>query len=161
MARNESDREDLLREATALVERAEIQLPGEPETTVAGFRRDGGFSLFFSSERVVQFNSSGHLRRGYFDGQLLKADRGHLVWLTRERTARAVVLHSRELGRDESAATLQRAAELVDSLSAALRTEAYTLVGQVPPEGNMTARILAWSDRLPRPLQVAAAPHAR
>ena len=41
MARRESDREDLLREATALVERAELTIEGFDEPIVVGFRRDG------------------------------------------------------------------------------------------------------------------------
>lgn len=161
MARHESDREDLLREATALVERAEFALPDEPEPVVAGFRRDGSCSLFFGGERVVQFNSAGQLRRGFFDGQLLKADKGRLVWLTRERTPTQTILHSRELAADESTAVLHRAAELVERLSSHLQAGTFTLVGQVPADGNIVARIVAWRTALPLPLQVAAAPHAR
>ena len=47
MAQRETNREDLLREATALVERAEIRIPGESEPIVVGFRRDGSASFFF------------------------------------------------------------------------------------------------------------------
>ncbi|WP_254509086.1 hypothetical protein [Anatilimnocola floriformis] len=161
MARQESDREDLLREATALVQRAEFQLPDEPEPVVAGFRRDGSFSLFFGGERVVQLNSAGQLRRGYFDGKLLKADRGRLVWMTRERTADAVVLHSRELQPNEVEQTLTLATELIERLSSALQQGAFTLVGQIPEGGNIGQQILVWRSTLPLPLQIAAAPNAR
>lgn len=161
MARQESDREDLLREATALVQRAEFQLPGEAEPFVAGFRRDGSFSLYCGGDQVVQFNTAGQLRRGYFDGKLLKADKGRLVWLTRERTAEAVILHSRELTAAEAAETLQRSTELVSRFCAALATGEFTLTGQAPPEENIVPRILAWQAALPLPLQVAAAPNAR
>lgn len=161
MARQESDREDLLREATALVQRAEFQLPDEPEPVVAGFRRDGSFSLFFGSERVVQFNSASQLRRGFFQGKLLKADRGRLVWMTRERSPEAVVLVSRELTAAEAQETLQTAADLVDRLSSALQQGTFTLVGQVPADGDIVPRILAWQTALPRPIAIAAAPHAR
>jgi hypothetical protein len=161
MARSESDREDLLREATALMERAEFRLPDESEPVVAGFRRDGSCSLFFGSERVVQFNSAGQLRRGFFNGQLLKADKGRLVGMTRERTAVETILHSRELSAEESAATLLRATELIERLSSHLRQGTFTLVGQVPADGDMVRRILAWRDALPLPLQIAPAPNAR
>jgi hypothetical protein len=161
MARQESDREDLLREATALVQRAEFQLPDESEPVVAGFRRDGSFSLFFGGERVVQFNSAGQLRRGYFDGKLLKADRGKLVWMTRERTAEAVVLHSRELQPEEVEQTLSRATKLIERLSSSLRQGTFTLVGQVPEDGTIVQQILSWRSALPLPLQIAAAPNAR
>jgi hypothetical protein len=161
MARQESDREDLLREATALVQRAEFQLSDEPEPVVAGFRRDGSFSLFFGSERVVQFNSAGQLRRGYFEGKLLKADKGRLVWMTRERTADAVVLYSQELSSAEAADTLRRATELIERLSLALQQGTFTLVGQVPAAEDIVPQILAWHAALPQPLQVAVAPNAR
>lgn len=161
MARQESDREDLLREATALVQRAEFQLQNEPEPVVAGFRRDGSFSLFFGSEQVVQFNSASQLRRGYFDGKLLKADKGRLVWMTRERTAEAVVLLSRELSPAEVSDTLQRATDLIERLSLALQQGTLTLVGQVPADEDIVPRILAWQAALPHPLPIAAAPNAR
>lgn len=161
MARNESDREDLLREATALVERVEFLLPDEPEPVVAGFRRDGSCSLFFGSDRVVQLNSAGQLRRGFFDGRLLKADKGRLVWMTRERTPTETILHSRELKSDESKAMLQRASELIEGLSSHLRAGTFTLVGQVPPDGDIVQRIIAWRAALPLPLQIASAPNAR
>lgn len=161
MARQETDREDLLREATALVQRAEFQLQNEPEPVVAGFRRDGSFSLFFGSEQVVQFNSASKLRRGYFDGKLLKADKGRLVWMTRERTAEAVVLHSQELTSLETENTLQRAMALIERLSSALQQGTFTLVGQVPAYEDIVPRILTWRAALPLPLPVAAAPNAR
>jgi hypothetical protein len=161
VARQESDREDLLREATALVERAEFQLAGEAEPVVAGFRRDGSFSLFFGSERVVQFNSAGQLRRGYFEGRLLKAEKGRLVWLTRERTPEAVYLHSHPLTAEETNATLTRTGELIDCLSSHLQQGTFTLVGQVPAEGQIVSRIVTWQAALPRPIQIAPAPHAK
>src|SRR5688572_26999220 len=68
MSRRESDREDLLREATALVERVELLVPGEGEPVVAGFRRDGSLSVFFGPEAVYQFNSAGELRRAFAGG---------------------------------------------------------------------------------------------
>ena len=47
MARQESNREDLLREATALVERVELHVPAFEEPIVVGFRRDGCASFLF------------------------------------------------------------------------------------------------------------------
>src|SRR5689334_1384312 len=72
MAREEHQREDLLREATALVERAEIRLPGCEAAIVVGFRRDGAPSFFFGDDFVVQFNPHHELRRGYWNGRLVK-----------------------------------------------------------------------------------------
>src|SRR5215216_4505512 len=93
MAREGSSREDLLREATALVERIEL-LPRTTDRSmvasdlvgehiIAGFRRDGALSIFFGEDPVYQFNAAGALRRAYCDGKLLKAARGRLAALQR------------------------------------------------------------------------------
>ena len=102
MAHYESDREDLLRQATALVERAEILLPGLTEPLVVGFRRDGSVSFFFGADPVYQFNAAGELRRAYLDGLLYKADRGRLVQMRARAVATEVVLVSVELADRET-----------------------------------------------------------
>ena len=61
MARNEQDREDLMREAGALVDRCEIQVEFLTEVVVVGFRRDDSVSFFFgqtkstNSTHVISF----------------------------------------------------------------------------------------------------------
>ena len=45
MARREQDREDILAEATALVERVELQIAGETDPIVVGFRRNPATAL--------------------------------------------------------------------------------------------------------------------
>src|SRR5215212_3746686 len=118
MAREESSRENLLREATALVERIELS----PRTTdvsiaasklldqsiVAGFRRDGALSIFFGEDPVYQFNAAGELRRAYCNGKLLKATRGQLAALERVRTENEVQLVRHELSREEEAVFLKQ-----------------------------------------------------
>src|SRR3954462_9073696 len=103
MAREESSREDLLREATALVERIELIPNGSTSDghIVAGFRLNGALSLFFGEEPVFQFNACGELRRAYSDGKLLKADRGRLAALGRVRTQNEVQLVRHELNEAE------------------------------------------------------------
>ncbi|HEX3599001.1 MAG TPA: hypothetical protein VHU84_02590, partial [Lacipirellulaceae bacterium] len=77
MSREESQREDLIREATALVERIEISFdasvsndPDSPQQVIIGFRANGALSIFFGEDPVYQFNSAGDLRRAYWNGQL-------------------------------------------------------------------------------------------
>src|SRR5690348_4164205 len=108
MARQESDREDFLREATALIERVELHVTGFEEPIVVGFRRDGCASFFFGAVAVYQFNSAGELRRGYIEGLLYKAVGGRLIGLQRERTEAAVELQRLELDADQIAALLAR-----------------------------------------------------
>ncbi len=81
MARDEQDREDLLREATALVERVELA-PTDNEAgehIVIGFRAGGAASVYFGGDTAYHFNSDGELRRAYADGLLYKADIGRLT----------------------------------------------------------------------------------
>ena len=51
MAKEERDREDIFREATALVERVELSgIVGQAEPVVIGFRRNGCGSIYFGVE---------------------------------------------------------------------------------------------------------------
>src|SRR5262245_2457169 len=101
MARQESEREDLLREATALVERIELAPRSAAGSAtahvIAGFRRDGGLSIFFGDDPVYQFNAAGELRRAYCEGKLVKAVGGRLANLSRLRTVGEVQLVRHDL----------------------------------------------------------------
>ncbi|MGI8979445.1 MAG: hypothetical protein ACR2FY_09480 [Pirellulaceae bacterium] len=155
MSRQESDREDLLREATALVERVELRLPEQPESIVAGFRRDGSASFFFGQSPVYQFNSRRELRRAFVDGLLYKADNGQLVEMRRERTAVAVELRSRPLRDDESAKFLVDAENWLSNLRDALAAGTVDVIGQVPIEQDVAARVTAWLEELPAKIVLA------
>ena len=161
MARQESDREDLLREATALVERAELQIPGESEPVTAGFRKDGSLSLFFGGDPVYQFNTAGELRRAFADGLLYKAERGRLVSLRRERSEHEVALVRRELTGDETVAFLAAAHQRLLRLGKALQSGQSQLLGQVPADGEAPARVGKWLDALPAELAIAFRPNAK
>jgi hypothetical protein len=137
MAREESDREDLLREATALVRRIELRTPDEPEPLTAGFRRDGSLSLFFGADPVFQFNTAGELRRAYRSGKLLKAERGRLVELTRVRTAAETQLQREDLDGPTTAALLAEMRGRIGRLFTALSEDRYEIVGQVPAEADV------------------------
>lgn len=158
MARQESEREDLLREATALVERIELSLPNQPETIVAGFRRDGSASFFFGQSPVFQFNSSRELRRAFRDGLLYKTDSGRLVEMRRERTATAVELRSRVLTDDESATLLSESLARLTELREALAAGQAVVVGQVPENANgvdVKCRVENWLQLLTGEITIA------
>lgn len=159
MARNEMDREDLLREATALVDRAELTVNGETEPVVVGFRRDGAASFYFGADPVFQFNVRGELRRGYLGGRLLKADGGRLVEMSRERTDAATMLLSRPIGDAESDSIVSFARERLAMLSSALRAGQFSVVGQVSVDGRVVQRALDWLEAMPARLHVAARPN--
>ena len=161
MAQRESDREDLLREATALVERAEIRDPNQTDSIVIGFRRDGSASFFLGTDPVLQFNSAGEFRRGYIGGLLYKAERGRLISLRRERCETEVALLRDELMPDEAETLLATARDQLFRLRDSLASGSFTLIGEVPPNSEVIRRAMQWLAILPATLRVANAPNAR
>jgi hypothetical protein len=161
MARHESDREDILREATALVQRAELTVAGCGEPVVVGFRREGAASVFFGADPVYQFNTANELRRAYLDGLLYKAERGKLIELRRERSEREVALVRRELSGPETADLLSKMQQHLNDLRAALAAGQVRLIAQVPENGQVVANINEWLTSLPAEMAVASAANVR
>ncbi len=149
MARRESDREDLLGEATALVERVELSPVDAPEGdhVTAGFRRDGAASVFFGAERVYQFNAAGELRRAYCDGLLFKAVRGRLASLRRVREHGEVQLLRHDLTDAEQFNFLARMQGILSELANQLSHGGYNVVGQVPADADVVSRLKLWLTR--------------
>jgi hypothetical protein len=152
MALEESPREDLLREATALVERIEL-VPSGPhadpsaDKIVAGFRSNGALSVFFSDDEVYHFNAESELRRAYVDGHLFKAARGELVELKRVRTAEQVELRSRTLSSTEKDACVSRVKSRLAVLTADLSAGRFEAHRQVPDDADVLARLRDWLSR--------------
>ncbi len=111
MARNESDREDLMAEATGLTRRAELLVQGSPEPIVLGFREaTGWFSIYFGQDPVYTFNADGALRRSYAGGFLFRTQGTTLARLERVRTQHETVLQRTDLAareRDEFLTRMQ------------------------------------------------------
>jgi hypothetical protein len=158
MPRHEDDREDLLAEATALVERAGIRTAGYDGPVVIGFRRDGSASFYFGAEPVYQFTAAGALRRAFVDGLLFKAVSGRLVALGRERSSRAVELVRHELGDEETRTFLDVLQRHLTKLETALAEANFELVGEVPVGAGVIARARRWLTAHGRDLKVARSP---
>ena len=161
MAREEHDREDLLAEATALVERAELRVAGEAESVIAGFRRDGSASIYFGADLAYHVNSADELRRAFRQGLLYKAERGKLVALERRWVPGKVQLLRRELSDVETQAFLNEAVERLTRLHSILSGGDWQLLGQVPKSADVVARIRRWLEGLRLPLPLAATPRAK
>lgn len=115
MARNESDREDLIREAVAFPRRAEW-VDGDRTTVVfAGIGRDGRLSVYFDADPVYHFDAENRLRRAFVGGCLLRTTGDGLVELTRERDEASTTLQRREMPAEETI-------ELLESIRAAFRS---------------------------------------
>src|SRR5688572_1333710 len=160
MSLRETDREDLLREATALVERAELRVPGFEEPVIVGFRRDGAASFFLGADPVYQFNAAGELRRAFVGGLLYKAERGRLVALRRERSEQETALVRRELSSDEAAAFLEVMQNHLARLRGAVTAKAVMVVGEAPVESGVVMRIVEWLGEHSRSITIANTPNA-
>jgi len=156
--RHEQDREDLMAEAKALVERAEWRVLGLAEPVTVGFRRDGSVSFYFGPEDVFQFNSQQQLRRAYRHGRIFKAVDGVLAQLRRERTPTAVHLLRRDLTDAETAEMQQHIRQLLTHFFTACRNETATLLAQVPPDADIAHRVLSIGDTLLK-CEIAARPN--
>jgi hypothetical protein len=161
MARQEQARENLIAEATALVERVELLLAGTPEPIVAGFRAEGSASLFFADDPVYQFNSQGHLRRAFSGGRLYKANAGRLVEMTRQRQANRVQLVGREVPAGEAAEFIAALRTRLNELAGKLASGQMQIVAQVPAQGDVVARLGAWLAARAGTIEIARSPHAR
>jgi hypothetical protein len=158
MARREEHREDLLAEATALVERAEFQIAAEPAPVVIGFRRNGAASVYFGQDVAYQFNAANQLRRAFVNDRLLKADRGRLASLMRVRTEDEVQLVRHDLDPTEIDAIMAQ----IGMRIARLRDESLSgraeLLRQSPESSDVTARITNWLRQLRDPIEIARSP---
>ena len=166
MARDQSSREDLLREATALVERIELRITSpigaahdRDDHVVVGFRANGSASFFFGDDPVYQFNSAGQLRRAYCGGLLFKATHGRLVSLQRVRQQSETQLLSRQLTDIEQLSFTDEMQTRLRELAGTLQNGCFEVIGQVPAEADVLDRVRNWlatHDGLP----VAATPRA-
>jgi hypothetical protein len=160
MARQEQDREDLLREATALVERAELHVAGFSQPVVAGYRRDGCGSVYFGPDEAYHFNTGHELRRAFRDGLLYKAERGRLVSLRRQRAEGEVQLLSHALNDLETSQLVDAMRQQLSTFAAALDAGEATVVGCVGDGPAFLTRLRAWLAAVTGG-RIAKQPHAR
>jgi len=141
IARHEANREDLMREATALVERAALELPECSEPVVAGFRATGALSIFMGADPVYQFDPQGRLRRAYVAGALYRSQGTTLARLVRQRESRQTRLLRHDLRPDELAAFFAQMAERLTGLLRALTGNNAKLLQTVPKATDLRPRL--------------------
>jgi len=144
MARDETDRDDLLREAVALPRRAEFEFAHPDETIFLGFKRDGGLSIYLGADPVYQFNTSGQLRRAYRNRALYRTQGTTLAELNRDRSNdQKVVLHRRDLDETELKQFLNEMTQNLHELQQHLSARTYQNVTTVPDEVDLVPEFLA------------------
>lgn len=137
MARIESDREDLMREATALVRRVEFHMPQEDEPIVAGFHRDGRVSIYFGGDPVYHLDAEAGLRRAFVDGDLFRTQGDTLARLTRQRTESESILARVDLNADQLEMFLHRAVARLQRLIHAAEVESIRVERSIPAESDV------------------------
>jgi hypothetical protein len=147
MARLETDREDLMAEATALIQRAEFDVPGQQAGVIAGYRRDGALSVYFGADPCYHFDRALRLRRAFVDGALYRTQGHTLARLQRSRTGQAVELVRRDLTELDRSAFCAHVADRLRALHAALQSGACC-VQEVPPDAGLTVRLSESLDQL-------------
>jgi hypothetical protein len=160
MPRQENSREDILAEATALVERAECTAADEAEPIVVGFRSGGAASIYFGQDAAYHFDSERRLRRAYLGGLLYKADRGRLASLQRRRTGVEVQLVRHDLSDSELAAFLDEMQGRIERLKTAARSANVHWLRQVTEDG-VSGKIVAWLAELPGRIEIAQTARVR
>jgi len=151
MARVEANREDLMREAVALVRRASFHTSSAGPEIIVGFRQNGWLSIYFGPDPMYQFDEEGRLRRAFVGGLLYRTQGQTLAELRRHRTDRETTLVRRDLD-DQSLATFQfethhRMAQFRDDILERRASE----VGRIPSDdATLTADIVARLDSVLR-----------
>ncbi|MCA9112654.1 MAG: hypothetical protein KDA52_22070 [Planctomycetaceae bacterium] len=160
--RLEVDREDLMREATALRERAEFDVPHESEAVIVGYRANGSLSLYFGPDPCFHFDSDMRLRRAYVDGELYRTQGTTFARLRRDRSNSCVELQRHDLSQVELTQIFEQVHERLRRLVQSFAESAVTCVQEIPADGQIQKRLT--SDLkiiMSRPLCLAPAINGR
>jgi hypothetical protein len=162
LAREPQQREDLMRDARALVERAEIVWHSQQPPLVMGRHRTGGTSFYFGEDPVYHFTSDGLLRRAYALGLLYKAEAGRLVEIRPVRVPGEVQLRSRALSAQQQADFLTTLTERLQQLLTRFDRGDCHVAAEIPVDAPVVATLMeGLRALLANPLAVAPTPHVR
>jgi hypothetical protein len=147
MARSESDKEDLIADATSLVERAEydcvLNATKANKITTVGFRRDDSLSLYFEQDPFYQFDSNGLLRRSYEKGFLYRSQGDTLAKLDRHRSETKTTLQRSDLSETQLAEFRQRMRQHLTALLQFLHSGDYNRLRCISERGDIDQRTIS------------------
>lgn len=135
MARVESDREDMLGEATAYPRRVEFRIPDCSDVCFAGLRSTGT-SLYVGGDPVYHLDAEDRLRRAFVDGDLYRTQGTTFARLRRERIAAETNLLRHDLDVGELSAFLATAHSVLAGIAGAVRDGTATVLRSVPEEDD-------------------------
>lgn len=148
MARYESDREDLMRDATALKRRVELSIEGEPKNPIVGFGDQGFLSIYFDPDSVYHFDDAGRLRRAFVGGHLFRTQETTLARLTRVRTETETKLKRYDLSTGELDQFLETLKDRLQSLRGAIGRRKARIVKQIPGDDPILPDLAAAIERI-------------
>lgn len=163
MAKQTEDREDLLRDGTAMSVRGRLLIDGTE--VVIGFRSRGQLSLYWDQDPVFQFDEAGRLRRAFLDSNRLKVEKGRLVRIKKADehdgpSASRLRLIVESLSEIEQSVILQSLSECLqqidealDPLALARREQELQTVGA--SEADFALRVRNWISQLESPVRLA------
>jgi hypothetical protein len=158
VARDAHPREDLLRDARALVPRILLRVPfkGKQVEVLAGFRGEA-LSLYFADDPVFHFNARGELRRAFVADQLIKAAHGRLIAMKPKRELERTFLEAAMITESEQQLLLADLRQRLTSLAAALSSKRFDLLGMQPPDSEALPLLESWLNTFKDP-SVAMSP---
>lgn len=130
-----------MREATALRERAEFDVPGESESVVAGYRANNSLSLYFGQDPCYHFDAERRLRRAYIEGELYRTQGTTLARLHRDRSNRTVELRRHDLSRDELVRLVVQVEQRLTRLLASFEASTAHCIQEIPAGGQIASRL--------------------
>ena len=148
MAQIEEDREDLLREATALRARIQLAVPSITEPVTCGFRQGDFLSIYYGQDLAYHFDSEGALRRAFVEGLLFRSQGTTLARLTRLRTAQETTLTRYDLTAPECGEFLGTMQQHLQILARGLVDPETQVRGQVPSESDLRPKLLSAVQRI-------------
>ena len=151
--------EDPFTDATALVQRAKLELPSGNDPAVFGFRDNGALSIFFNPEVAYHFNQQYQLRRVFLHGERYKAKQCQIVCVRRMPGMRNVRLESTLVEAPKVKYILSVLDEQLRCWEASLKEGNYRIIGLVSPDDNIVKRL---QNSIPKMMrhQIACSPHA-
>ncbi len=151
--------ENFMVDASALVERAKIEVPSFDDPLVFGFRKNGALSILFGPQAVYHFNCHNELRTIFIGGKRYKAQQGCLVRVDRKPIAPSVQLQITKLPLEKVADLLGDMHHRLAALGPLLDAKQYRILGQIPEQADTVSRLRS---RIPRLLKnrIASAPNA-
>lgn len=105
-----------------------------PSEVFYGERTDRGWSLYLDEDPVLQFESSGRLRRLYYCNTRYRAENGRLVRLSREQLGGRVQMLATELEDWALNAIKSSLVETLAGLTADCEAGEFTVIGSVPSD---------------------------